>query len=299
MRYLIFLLLFTVLSASGQEIALTFDDAPRNDTQLFSGQERSKKLIENLKKAQVPDALFFVVTGQINEQNHTRLNDYMAAGFHLANHSHSHWSADRTEIEKYLADIAKADSILQKFENFIPLFRYPYLHEGKTRETRDPIRNYLDKHGYNNGYVTIDNYDWYMDHLLQRALKEGKQVNYEILKDLYINTLWQAITFYDDIALKTLGRSPKHVLLLHENDLAALFIADLVKYIRAQSWKIISPQEAYTDPIASTIPDVLFNNQGRVAAIAKSEGWKIKDLILDSEDEKYLDDLFESKKVFR
>lgn len=299
MNYLICTFLLFGMSLSAQEIALTFDDAPRNDTQLFSGEERTQKLIENLKNATVPDALFFVVTGHIDEDNLKRLYDYQAAGFHLANHSHSHWSADRTDTEKYLADITKADSILQGFDNILPFYRYPYLHEGRTKETRDQVREYLAKYAYKNGYVTVDNYDWYMDHLLQLALKEGKKVDYKILKELYIQNLWQAITFYDDIAKETLGRSPKHVLLLHENDLAALFISDLVDFLRLKGWKIISPQEAYTDPIASTIPDVLFNGQGRIAAIAKSKDWKPKDLIPDSEDEQYLDDLFESKKVFK
>jgi len=105
--------------------------------------------------------------------------------------------------------------------------------------------------------------------------------------------------FYDNIAQKTLGRSPKHVLLLHENDMAALFIADLIEHIRLQGWKVISPQEAYEDPIASTIPDVLFNGQGRVAAIAKSKGWDEKLLIDGGSSEVYLDNYFQKHHVFK
>lgn len=87
-----------------------------------------------------------------------------------------------------------------------------------------------------------------------------------------MNSLWETIEFYDGIAKKVLGRSPSHVLLLYENDMAALFVDDLVAHIRLKGWEIISPIEAYKDPISRMVPDVLFNNQGRIAAIAHSKG---------------------------
>ncbi len=300
MKYLagftIFLLL--VISVNAQEIAITIDDAPRPDSKLFTGEERSAKLIENLKKARVEDVLLFVKTGNINDQSRKRLEKYIEAGFHLANHSNSHFSADKVDIEIYLEDITTAHRILEEFDNFIPLYRHPFLHHGNSREKRDRIRNHLQDLGYQIGYVTIDNYEWYMDALLQRALGEGKKVNYETLKEIYVETLWETIIFYDNIARQTLGRSPKHVLLVHENDITALYIGDLVEHIRSKGWRIISPKAAYTDSIASIIPDVLFNGQGRVAAIARSKGWKRRTLVHEAEDENYLKELFERKNVF-
>lgn len=127
--------------------------------------------------------------------------------------------------------------------------------------------------GYSNGYVTVDNADWYMDRMLQNAVKAGKKVNHDNLKQAYIDALWESIVFYDELAKKVIGRSPKHVLLLHENDLAALYINDLVDHIRSQGWVIISPLEAYRDPIGSAVPDTPINNNGRIAAIAYVKGY--------------------------
>ncbi|WDE02735.1 polysaccharide deacetylase family protein [Thalassomonas actiniarum] len=293
------MIFFTAISAQAQEIAITFDDAPRPDSRLFSGEERTQKLIANLKKAKVPDALFFVTTNNITEKSKKRLEAYTEAGFHLGNHSHSHFSAYKKDIESYLADITLAHNKLQAFDNLVPLYRYPYLHEGNNRKTRDRIRQHLQGMNYKNGYVTVDNYDWYMDSLLQRALATGKDIDYHALRKAYITTLWESIVFYDEIARKTLKRSPKHVLLLHENDLAALFIGDLIEHIRLQGWKIISPQKAYEDPIAFTVPDVLFNGQGRVAAIARSKGWDKKLLRDDGSSEDYLDEYFKNNNVFK
>ena len=293
-----FIILFSI-SVHSQEIAITIDDVPRPDSKLFSGEERTEKLIANLKKANVSDVFLFVTTNKITEKSKKRVEAYVEAGFHLGNHSHSHFSAHKKDIKAYLSDIEVAHNELKDFENVVPFYRYPYLHEGNDRNTRDRILLHLQNMGYRNGYVTIDNFDWYMDGLLQRALSKSKQVNYDALKNAYITILWEAILFYDDIAHKALGRSPKHVLLLHENDMAALYIGDLIEHIRSQGWKIVSPQEAYEDPIASTVPDVLYNGQGRVAAIAKSKGWDEKLLRGDDLSEDYLDNYFKDNNVFK
>jgi len=280
------------------EIAITIDDAPRSDSALFSAEERTAKLIKNLQKAGIPDVLFFVKTSNIDPDSSRRLRAYTAAGYHLGNHSHSHWDADKTDINNYLLDIKKAHDILSGFENSLLFYRYPLLHEGKERNTRDKIKNYLDQLNYKNGYVTVDNYDWYMEVLLQNAVKAGRIVNYVRLSRIYVESLWSSIEFYDNIARQALGRSPRHILLLHENDLAALFIADLAAFIKVKGGRIITPQEAYTDPIAAIVPDVLFNNQGRIAAIARSKGFTGRQLVHESEDVKFLDDLFEKRGVF-
>lgn len=51
-----------------------------------------------------------------------------------------------------------------------------------TIEIRDKIRDVLKEMGYQNGYVSVDNYDWYMDVLLQNAVKEKKHIHLEKLK---------------------------------------------------------------------------------------------------------------------
>ena len=42
----------------------------------------------------------------------------------------------------------------------------------------------------------------------------------------------------------------------HETDLAAFWIADLVRALKAHGWTIVSADEAYADPIAKLRPDV-------------------------------------------
>ena len=254
---LLFILCILSIPLYGQEIALTFDDAPTPDGPFYTGMERTDRILSQLKDAGVNEVAFFVITNQINKESQKRLLKYEQAGHRLANHTNSHQWVHQIGIQAYIKDIIIADSKLRKYKSFSPWFRYPFLNEGKPESARDSIRAALKGLGLTNGYVTIDNYDWYLNGLYRTALRDGKQIDEDLLKEIYIDHVWKSIQFYDTIAKKTLGRSPKHVLLLHENDLSAKFLKDLIEFIRKNGWKIISPTEAYTDPIADQPPDVL------------------------------------------
>jgi hypothetical protein len=58
------------------------------------------------------------------------------------------------------------------------------------------------------------------------------------------------------------------VLRLHETDLNALFIPDVVAALQADGWEIVTIDEAYADPIAEMEPDTVYLGGGRVAALA-------------------------------
>lgn len=289
------LLISPMLAA--REIAFTFDDAPTPDSALMTGQERTKRLIDTLISAKVPDALFFVKADYINSDTQKRLEQYAAAGFHLANHSYSHKSASELGVLDYPADVFKAHLLLKPLDNFLPYHRFPFLHYGKDLAAVTSLQQSLAELGYKDGYVTIDNFDWYISFLLTKAAEEKKSIDYNKAREFYVNTLYESIEFYDAIAKKSLGRSPRHVMLLHENDAAALFVGDLIAHMRTKGWKVISPQKAYQDPIARNFPAVAFHKQGRVAAIANSKGVPESELRHPSENTEYLDKAFAAANV--
>ncbi|UCC43822.1 MAG: polysaccharide deacetylase family protein [Candidatus Zixiibacteriota bacterium] len=302
-RLLILLVLFYSLSAGGTpagEIALSFDDAPRGKQQYLSGLERTEMLINKLDSLEIDQVVFFCATEQLPwHHGRRRLQMYGEAGHLLGNHTHSHQHPGKIGCQAFIRDIRQAHDSLKGMTGFVRWFRYPLLDEGRSVPVRDSLRSALKELGYRNGYVTIDNYDWYLERAFQQAIKNGRTVNFDRLRDLYVSTLWDAIQFYDSIAREALGRSPRHVLLLHENDLAALFIDELVTHLRENGWKIISPVAAYEDSIALYVPDVLMNNQGRVAAIAREKGFKPRRLVHEAEDEAFLDSLIEKSGVFQ
>ncbi len=283
-------------SHATKQIAISFDDAPRSDTHLSSAT-RTEKLMTGLKNSGVEHAIFFITTKHLNDSSQWVLKQYEQAGHYIANHSDQHLWLNKTDVRIYQQDVLTAHEQLKDYDHFKPFFRYPFLDEGRDHEKVNAMQTFLTRLGYQNGYVTVDNYDWYLDKLYQDAIKAGKAVNMAQMRRLYVDVLYAAITFYDDTAVKYLGHAPKHVLLLHENDLAAYFIGDLVAKLESEGWEIISPLEAYQDPIAQQIPKTLFTGQGRVSALVRDTGILAKALIHEAEDEAHLEQMFHDYQV--
>lgn len=274
-----FILLFGLLALgpnayadTSKRIALTYDDAPRDDTAM-SGDDRARMLVKGLADSGVEQATFFITTGRINSPERlARIQSYASAGHVIANHSHTHpWLRD-VSVDTYIEEIDQAETILQVFENRRPWFRFPYLNEAPTIEKRDAVRQALAERDLFSGYVTVDTYDWHLDSLYQNALKQGQTVCLPELGALYAEMLVDAANFFDQAARDYLDHVPAQVILLHENDIAAMFVGDLVRALEEDGWEIISSDEAYQDPIADMLPDTRFLGMGRVAALSSLAG---------------------------
>ncbi|WP_417488778.1 polysaccharide deacetylase family protein [Maricaulis sp.] len=280
-------------------IALSFDDAPRGQGPLYTGSQRAEALIETLRAVNAPPVAFFVKTdGLGSEEGRARIRAYGEAGHLIANHTNSHNWLSRTDTDAYIADIDLAETRLDGMPNRRAWFRFPYLDEGTPREKRDAVRTALTERGLRNGYVTVDNYDWYIESLWQTAVRDGREVDLAALGAAYVDILIGAVEFYDALAITALGRSPDHVILLHENDLAALFADDLIEALRARGWTLISPDEAYADPIAAIEPQTLMTRQGQIGALAVEAGIAASTLTHLAIEEAQIEAFLEERHVF-
>ena len=268
------LLLFSAI-VNAAEVALTFDDCPRRTGSLMTGMARAEKLVKALKEAGVPQVAFFCNSPDREKDGWDRVKYFADAGHLIANHSADHPRLRDTPTTEYLQGIDRADRELSKLPNFRKWFRFPYLDEGGSPEQVLEVRRHLQATGYMNGYVTIDNADYYIDDLFGKAVSAGKKVRMRRLCSTYKKIMREEAEFTEAMALRALGRSVKHVFLMHETDLNALCIKDLVVELRRRGWKIISPDEAYRDPIAKAEPKETSKlNQGRVFALAQEAGDK-------------------------
>jgi len=245
--------------AGEKRIALTFDDVPRNAGAFMTPDERTTLLIDSLNRTGVEQAAFFVNPGSIAQSNGgaERIARYVAAGHVLANHTYSHPHLSELSAEAFLADIDKAAEWLNRQPGNRPWMRYPFLDEGGSDKAKvAAVRAGLAARGLSNGVVTIDASDWGYDDMATQAKAAGKKLDMAALRELWVESHVEAAEYYDDLARRALGRSPVHNLLLHEADVTALYVADLVRALKAKGWTIVTADEAFADPIAKMLPEV-------------------------------------------
>ncbi|NYT40488.1 polysaccharide deacetylase family protein [Sphingomonas sp. R-74633] len=252
--------------AAAKRIAFTFDDVPRGSGAFLTQDERTTKLIAMLRSRGVSQVALFVNPGRIDngaagKAAMKRIADYVAAGNVLANHTWLHPHLSKVTTEEFLSQVDLAQAWLDKQPNSRRWLRFPFLDEGGPDKAKvAAIRAGLAARHIQNGYVTAEASDWNIEGLTIAAKKDGKPIDMAGLRDLYVESHVQAADFADELAIKTIGRSPAHVMLLHETDIAALFIGDLIDALRRDGWEIITPDAAYADPIRTAMPEVPWTN---------------------------------------
>lgn len=274
---LVAVLAFALPAAAAQKrIALTFDDVPRAPGSTYTPAERTVALIAALRQAGVEQAAFFVTTGHLERPygagGEDRIAAYVDAGHVIANHSHSHRHLRNMAPADYVADLDRAAEWLRGRPGLRPWYRFPFLDEGEDVVRRDAVRAALRERGLSNGYVTVDLWDWWFDDKVNEGARQGQTIDRDALRDLFVRSIVESADFTDALAVRTLGRSPAHVLLLHESDTTTQFIGEAVAALRADGWEIVTADEAFADPIAAIEPDTLMLGGGRIAAIAHAQG---------------------------
>ncbi len=247
-------------SAVGQRrIALTFDDVPRDRGAFFPTGERTERLIATLRTWGVEQAAFFAVPGFIEEPGKANgpahMAAYVAAGHVIANHTWDHPRLSDISAAQFIGNIAQAESWLKGRPGYRPWFRFPYLDQAYAQpEKSRKVAAYLRQVGLANAWVTIDGSDWALEDEARVAAHRRQRIDRAALRSRYVRTMIGAAEFYDRLAVSLIGRSPSHVMLLHETDVAALYIGDFIRELHRGGWTVISADEAYADPLYRTLP---------------------------------------------
>lgn len=268
----IFLVLTISFSLHAQEIAFTFDDAPAEDTVNFKSMDRAKLLVKKLTALSIPKVMIFAnpCKGKY-EATQAHLALYLKAGHLIQNHTCSHPRLDNVGAEAFIANIKEGDEKLATLMSGQKFLRYPYLNEGSKGNNRDQVRDWLKKNNYRNGMVSADNDDYIFSFKMEQAQKKGLKINHDLLSKLFVAHVVEGAVFYDELAKSVLGRSPKHVLLLHERDATVMYLEKLVAEFKRRGWKIISSEEAFLDPIYQEQPVNTYAGNGIIAQVAREK----------------------------
>lgn len=291
MKFLSFLLILVcalyMSITCAEEVAITMDDPNCGSPAFLSLDERDQRILTVLKKNHVQAAYFVVGACVDNTEGKKFLQRWDRQGILLGNHTYSHKSINELSEEQYQADTLKNEKLLHSYSHYKNIFRFPYLKEGDTQTKRDSFRNFLRQHHYEWGSVTIDASDWYISSRLEKRLLENPNADIQPYKKYYLEHIWDRAQYYDALAKKVIGRSPKHTLLVHHNVLNALFLYDLIQMFRDKGWKVIDADEAFKDPIFKQTPDIIPAGESLIWGLAKETHLYDDQLRYPGEDESY------------
>lgn len=272
-----------------KQISITIDDPNTKETPKLNCLERDSIILNTLDLHRIKAALF-VCGMRVNSSYGKALLDHWDSRNHLiCNHSYSHLYYNSTSVtsENYIADFKKCDSLISGYNNFVKLFRFPFLKEGNSVEKIDSMRTALKKEGYKNGYVTIDASDWYVDSQLTSALEKDINSDLTPYKEYYIKHILERANYYDSLAQLVFKRDIKHTLLIHHSLLNALFLNDLLNELKANGWELIDAEHAFKDEVFQLQPGIIPCGESIIWQFAKQLDWVSKELRFPAEDGEY------------
>lgn len=117
------------------------------------------------------------------------LDDWVAAGHHIGNHTHSHPSLNDTSAEAFNHDVSIADELLAPWLDKAPLraFRHPLELWGNTQEKLLSVNAHLDRLAYRNAGVTSWFYEWEWDRAWRHLRQTGRHTEAEDLKTAFVD----------------------------------------------------------------------------------------------------------------
>lgn len=256
--------------ADQPEIAITIDDLPfvgsRSGTagDISRGHDRFMRILNTLVETKVP-VTGFVIAGAIGKGQWDLLELFQKEGFQLGNHTYSHPSLNSMSADNYIANIDKADQILNPIMTSPKYFRYPYLAEARG-EKKQKVYNYLAEHGYTIAPVTIDTKDYNFNAQLLAVNWRLRDQKIDGIKKRYLAYI-EKQTERAEKKAQANGKAGKQILLIHSNLLNSYCLSDIIELYKQRGYRFISLEEALDK---SRSPSEIAPIQAKAAASNKS-----------------------------
>lgn len=246
------------LAATNKVLALTIDDLPLGGLErgLADVTEINRAIVSTLKRAGVP-AVGFVnekklyFKGEVDARI-ALLDDWLAAGMDLGNHTFSHPDFHRVGLREYMDDVVRGETVtrllLARRGQNLRWFRQTFLRTGRTLAERDALVSALTDRGYTLAPVTIENDDWYFNARYDAAHHKGDRALMQRIADAYLQHWTTMFDFYEAMTARLFQRPIPHVVLLHANRLNADHLPAVLALFRARGYGFTTLTAALADP---------------------------------------------------
>ena len=255
------------VALAGTEMAITIDDLPAHGA-LPQGMQRveiARRIISVLKERTVPSVYGFVNGAQLRDNPGYLeiLKHWVQAGFQLGNHTFSHLDIDRVTTAEYIADIEKNERFLTDFtrDDSARVFRYPYLHEGRTPLQRTRVRQWLASRRYRIAHVTVHLDDWAWNDAYARCVERSDERAIDDLKRSFMKAAMERFQWARAVSDTLFKRQIRHILLLHVGAFDALMLDELLRAYQNAGMTAIALRTAMEDPAYALDDDMVWQGE--------------------------------------
>lgn len=183
------------------------------------------------------------------------LEQWLAAGHELGNHSTRHLDYNSTDSADFIEDMEEARGHLAPFleqrGSELRFFRFPMLREGDTAEKLAAMRAYLESTGQRNLPVTIDNSDYDFSRRWVEAVRAPDAAAGDRIVEQYHEALHLSVLHHRNQGRRLFGRDVPQILLLHANAIGAGQWDRLFSWLEAEGFRFADADEVLADPAFS------------------------------------------------
>ena len=273
------------------KVSFTFDDGITHDIANYAFEDWNQMILSSMEKEEIKAVFFVTGSNKLDDKGKFLLQSWTEKGHKIANHTYSHpnFNNEKITIPDFEDELLRTDKIISAYPNYLKLFRFPYLKEGNTEDKVNGFRNILTKHGYRNGYVSIDASDWYINSELIKSIKAAGPNNpkIELYRSFYLQHIMERANYYESLSYELTNRHIHHTLLLHHNLSSALFLDELIQTFKESGWEIVDADHAFKDTIYHSLPNTIPAGESIIWSLAKASGEYEDQLRYPAEDSRY------------
>jgi peptidoglycan/xylan/chitin deacetylase (PgdA/CDA1 family) len=218
----------------------------------------AKRILAALAAHHAPPTYGFINAGRMkaDSEEPAVLQAWRAAGQPLGNHAATHMDLNKNPIEAFKADVLANEATLQPLmgDQDWHWFRYPYLHEGETKEKFEAIQKFLAEHRYKVAEVTLDFNDYAYNGPYARCLAKHDTSSIEWLQHSYLTRAAASLTRGQTAARTLAGHDVAHVMLLHIGGFETVMLPKLLDLLAERGFTLTTLDEAARDPVYATDP---------------------------------------------
>lgn len=276
MKYLLILLLAFPAFVSAQvnrKICISVDDLPLVKYRVdAAGHEWqiTNGILAAFEEHEVPgigyvNAGKLFPQGKLDSSRIQYLQKWLDEGFELGNHTYAHKNYHRVSSEEFFKDILDGEKVVKQLVEesggSYRFFRHPYLRSGMDSTETAKLKSFLQDHGYQEAFVTVDDDDYLFALAYARAFRKGNEEQMTRIGNSYLEYMVAKLKYFEEASVALFGRNINHTLLIHANFLNATYLSELLSRYQALGYSFISQEEAISDPAYNT-PVTKFGDWG-------------------------------------